>query len=118
MIKKKMHVNTHFATTSLRYLECLASFLSPAEVCFISQDDKARVPICLTAATKQAALLMHLDYRVSLPDHDWVIAGRHKLRPSVYAGIVIKPNGFGNPENVTYLDQHTWLIVGAEKEKG
>ena len=33
---------------------------------------------------------MHLDYRVQLPDHDWVVAERHKLIPSVYASCVIK----------------------------
>jgi hypothetical protein len=35
---------------------------------------------------------MHVEYRVTLPDHDWVIAGKHKLTPSVYAGIDIKEN--------------------------
>jgi len=33
---------------------------------------------------------MHLDYRVRLPDHDWVVAERHKLIPSVYAIMTIK----------------------------
>ncbi|KAJ8940658.1 hypothetical protein NQ314_010633 [Rhamnusium bicolor] len=83
-------------------MESLASFLGPNEVFFLSQDDKARVPIEITAATKQAPLLMHMQYRVSLPDHDWVVAAGHKLIPSVYAGIVIEPNGFGNPSKVTY----------------
>ena len=32
---------------------------------------------------------MHLDYKVSLPDHDWVIATKHKLIPSVYAPLLI-----------------------------
>ena len=47
-------------------------------------------------------MLMHLDYRVSLPDHDWVVADRHKLIPSVCAGIVINPNNAGNPDAVSY----------------
>lgn len=41
-----------------------------------------------------------MQYRVSLPDHDWVIAERHKLIPSINAGIVIKPER--SPESVTY----------------
>ncbi|CAB0045222.1 unnamed protein product, partial [Trichogramma brassicae] len=64
--------------------------------------DKARVKIGLTAANKQSSRLMHLDYRVKLPDHDWVIASKHTLIPSVYAGIQIKQNSSGSPENVTY----------------
>lgn len=45
---------------------------------------------------------MHLEYRVRLPDHDFVKAERHKLIPSVVAGIVIRPNGFGSSDDVTY----------------
>lgn len=64
---------------------------------------KAKVkPIGLTAVNKQAPLLMHVEYRVSLPDHDWVIASKHKLTPSVYAGIEIKENGMGKIEAVSY----------------
>lgn len=50
-------------------------------MCFLSQDDKARVVIGLAAANKQAPILMHVEYKVSLPDHDWVVAQRHKLIP-------------------------------------
>ena len=38
--------------------------------------------IGLPAARKQAPLLIHLDYKISLPDHDFVIAPGHKLIPS------------------------------------
>lgn len=37
-----------------------------------------------------APLLMYLDDRVKLGDHDFVVAEKHKLMPSVYAGIEIK----------------------------
>jgi len=76
--------------------------LGPDEVCFISQDDKCRVPIGLVAANKQSPLLMHVEYKVSLPDHDWVVAARHKLIPSVYAGIEIHRNGLGNRDAVGF----------------
>jgi hypothetical protein len=49
---------------------------------FLSQNDKARVPIGLPAARRQAPLLMRLDYKIRLPDHDFVVAPLHKLIPS------------------------------------
>ncbi len=48
-------------------------------VFFLSQDDKARVPLGLTAANKQAPIVVGLEYRIRLPDHDFVVALRHKL---------------------------------------
>ena len=78
-----------------RALESLASMLGPKEVFFGSFDDKARVPIGLTAAHKQAPLIMHMEYKVALP-HDWVVAAKHKLIPSVYAAINIKPDCLGS----------------------
>lgn len=95
-------------------LDELASFLGPNEVAKVSQDDKARVPLGITAATLQAPLLMHLDYAVRLPDHDWAVADRHKLIPSVYAGIVIKEHEFGNKEAVTYSGP-TYVAVRSGK---
>ena len=88
--------------STIKHLEEISSTLVPNEVCFISQYDKARVPIGLTAANKQSPLLMHVEYRVSLPDHDWVVAAQHKLIPFVYGGIVVQPNGLGKPEAVSY----------------
>lgn len=82
----KFHVDTEFAKTTIRALESLASLLGPKQVLFLSQDDKARIPLGVTAVKKQAAVVMHMHYRVTLPDHDWVKAAKHKLIPSVYAG--------------------------------
>ena len=98
----KEHIDSMFARATIKNLEEIASVLGPQEVCFISQDDKARVPIGITAANKQAPLLMHLEYRVSLPDHDWVAATGHKLIPSVYAGVIIKEDNIGNSQAVSY----------------
>lgn len=110
----KNHPDGHFCTNTIRNLESLASMLGPKQVGFISQDDKARVPIGLTAAQKQSPLLMHMQVRIILPDHDWVIAERHKLIPSVYAGIVIKPNGLGAPDFVTYSGP-TYITIRSGK---
>lgn len=96
------HKDGTFCTATIRNLESLASILGPDQVFFLSIDDKARVPLGITAANAQAPILMHLDYRVKLPDHDFVVAEKHKLIPSVYAGIVIKKDGEGKPEAVTH----------------
>lgn len=96
------HQDGPFCTATIRNLESLASILGPEQVFFLSMDDKARVPLGITAANAQAPILMHLDYRVKLPDHDFVVAEKHKLIPSVYAGIVVKKDGERKPEAVTH----------------
>lgn len=95
-------------------METIASVLGPDSVTFLSQDDKARVPIGLAAANKQAPLLMHVEYKVSLPDHDFVIASGHKLIPSVYALCQVKPNEMGRPEAVSY-NGPTYIAIRSGK---
>ncbi|ESO11249.1 hypothetical protein HELRODRAFT_183352 [Helobdella robusta] len=51
---------------------------------------------------------------MGLPDHDWVIGDRHKLIPSVYAGLVISEKGYGAKEAVTYSGP-TFISVRSEK---
>ena len=98
----KKHPDGIFCTATLNSLVEVASLLGPDEAMFLSQDDKSRVPIGITAANKQAPLLMHVEYRVTLPDHDWVVADRHKLIPSVIAAIEIQRDGLGKREAVAY----------------
>ena len=52
-----------------------------------SQDNKAKVSTGLTAANKQAPLLMYMEYQGTLPDHDFVVAPKHKLLLSVISDI-------------------------------
>lgn len=108
------HQDTSFCRATIQNLETISSILGPNQVGFLSQDDKARVPIGITAAHKQAPMLMHLEYKVTLPDHDWVVAERHKLITSVYAGIVIKPDSNGDPSAVSYSDP-TYIAVRSGK---
>ncbi|KAG5893520.1 hypothetical protein JTB14_017230 [Gonioctena quinquepunctata] len=110
----KSHLDSNFAETSIHYLENIASILGPDRVFFISQDDKARVHIGVTAANKQAPLLMHMEYRIKLPDHNWVIAERHKLIPSVYAGIKITSSMLGQPQAVGYSGP-TYIAIRSGK---
>ncbi|GBP00285.1 hypothetical protein EVAR_885_1 [Eumeta japonica] len=108
------HQDGTFCTAMIRHLESLASILGPEQVFFLSMDDKARVPLGITAAKAQAPILMHLDYRVKLPDHDFVVAEKHKLIPSVYAGIVVKKDGEGKPEAVSHSGS-TYVAIRSGK---
>ena len=56
------HVSTKFARSSINALEKIATLLGPEEVIFHSMDDKAKVPIGITAAKKQSPLIMHMEY--------------------------------------------------------
>jgi hypothetical protein len=94
--RRRRHSDQYFAAATVNYLKNLAIEMGERCVFFLSQDDKARIPLGLPAAHKQAPILMHMEYVVQLPDHDWVVAEGHKLIPSVYAACVLK-NG-----NVTY----------------
>lgn len=98
----KAHVDTEFCIANVRAVKSIASFLGPDQAIYLSQDDKARVPIGITAAIKQQSVIMHMEYRIKLPDHTWVKAAKQKLIPSVYAELTIRPNGFGTPDSVTY----------------
>ena len=62
----------------------VGKLFGPHAVLLISDDDKAKVPLGLAAATLQASILMHLEYKVRLPDYNFVVGTRHSLIPSVY----------------------------------
>lgn len=110
------HVDQHFCKTTVNGIEELASILGPEQVVFISQDDKAKVPIGKTAAKVQAPVLMHLSYKVRLDDHDFAVGERHQLTPSVFAGIIIKENCMGRKEAVscTYSGP-TYIVIRSGK---
>jgi len=72
--ERKKHENANFAFATKEYLKSVASLFGPEAVFVLSSDDKAKVPLGLTAASRQAPMLMCLEYEVRLPDHDFVIA--------------------------------------------
>ena len=53
---------------------------------------------------------MHLDYRLKLPDHDFPVGSRHKLIPSVYAGLAFDDKG----RNLTYSGP-TYIAIRSGK---
>ena len=50
---------------SVKYARELAELFSDEQGFFLSQDDKARMPIGLPISKKQDVMLMHLEYKVS-----------------------------------------------------
>ena len=91
--RQTKHPDIAFCTSAIRSLEEIAMLLGPHEVTFLCRYAKARVPIGLTAANKQVPLMMHIEYKVRLPDHDFVKAPGHNVFPDVYVGVVINPAG-------------------------
>ena len=79
-----------FARSTIRQLEQVAGFLGPDKVAFHSQDDKANVPIGLTAENKQTPLVMHVEYKLKFLDHDFAVAKQYKMVPSVIGDMHVK----------------------------
>ena len=76
--------------------------MDPAELRFHSQDGKAKAPIGLTTANKQAPIFMHMEYQVTLPDHGFFVAYKHKLIPSFIGNMkLVKSKDLTN-DVVTY----------------
>ena len=92
-----------FAMASVKHARELTSLFSDENVFFLSADDKARVLLGLPVLKKQTAILMHLDYRVKLPDHDFPIGGKHKLIPSVCAACEKNKDGSIGYNGPTYI---------------
>ena len=90
---RKKNLDRMYAASFINDMFEVAHLFGPQAVLFLSNDDKARVPLGLAAASLQAPLLMHLEYRVRLPDHDFVVGQRHKLIPSVYGVCEINRKG-------------------------
>jgi len=90
---RKKNIDRGYAMSFVKDAQQIEELFGPDVVLFLSNDDKARVPLGLAAATLQAPILMHLEYRVQLPDHSFVVGDRHKLIPSVYAVCNLKGDG-------------------------
>ena len=89
----KKHPDGHFAMAFVMFTRELANLFGDNHVFFLSQDNQARVPLGLPISKKQTAILMHLEYKVTLPDHDFPTGEKYKLIPSVYAACLKKDGG-------------------------
>ena len=56
----------------------------------------------VVAAKRQTAMVMHVDYQVRLPSHDYAVASKHYFIPSVYSFLTILPSSIGQKNAVTY----------------
>ena len=100
--KRSKNPDCWVAVKSMEHAEELASLFGPALTSFVGQDDKAHVPIGITAVNKQAPLLMSVKYKVQLPDHDFVITTKHKLTPTVIGLREIQDTPLANRTAVRY----------------
>ena len=106
---RKKNRDRMFAKSFTDDMRCLDLLFGPDAMNYVSNDDKARVPLGLAAANLQSPILMSLDYKVRLNDHDFAIGNRHKLIPSVYCECEIAPNG-----KVTYSGE-TFIRIRSGK---
>ena len=77
-------------------------------------DVKAKLSIGVTTANKQSPLIMHVDYKICLPDHDFVKATNHKLTPSVYSACEIRTTSFKVAPEISYLGP-TYIAIRSGK---
>ena len=59
---------------------------------------------------------MHMEYKVILPDHDYVVASQHKLIPSVTGDMQVRGNDFSG-DAVTYSGP-TYCTIRRDKHYG
>ncbi|CAG8471056.1 25850_t:CDS:2 [Gigaspora rosea] len=95
----------------------LATYLRLLPKRFNTEEEKqhTRIPFGLAASNKQAPILMRVEYKMELLDHDWIITKKHKLIPFVYvileiqsAGIILPYDTFGphlNDQLKTAIDE-------------
>lgn len=100
---RKRNIDRMFAKSMVDDLNEICQLFGRQNVTFMSNDDKARIPLGLAAASLQAPIMMHLEYKVRLPDHDFVVGARHKLIPSVYAECEVREDGNVNYSGATFV---------------
>ena len=64
---RKKHVDADFTFANKTFLQDTATLFGPESVFVVSNDDKAKVPPRITAATRQAPLVMHLECEFDFP---------------------------------------------------
>lgn len=90
---RKKNPDRWFAATTMKHVEDLAVLMGADNVAIVGKDDKSHIPLGIPAANKQSPILMTMEYPVTLPDHTFVVATKHKLIPSIYASREIKADG-------------------------
>ena len=60
---------------------------------------------------------MHMEYQVKLPDHDFVLAAKHKLIPSVIGDMKVVKSKYLTNDAVTY-SVATYIGIRSAKHSG
>lgn len=100
---RKKHPDRMFAAATSKAIDGLAAHLGNEACTFLGQDDKAAVAIGKTAAKVQTPLLMNMNVRVRVADHDFPVGKKHFLCPSVMAVCLISPKTGVTYSGPTYV---------------
>ena len=73
-----------FAKSFINDMFKVCKLYGPDAVLFMAYNDEARIPLGLAAVNLQVVMLMHVECRVKLFVHDFVIGPQYKLIPSIY----------------------------------
>lgn len=109
------HLFTTDYTFHFSSLECLASILGSRQVAYLYQDNRAKVPLGISAAVRQAPILMRMEYHDS-PAQEAVTPLRHKFNLSVYAAVTISDDVLGSSTAVGSSGP-TYVAVRTAKQR-
>ena len=112
---RKKNEDAQFGLAAIRLVMELCTLIGPQNTMLFSPDDKARIALGIAAASKEQPIVMSTEYRVKLPDHDWVVAEKHKFIPSVYAFLSINDDIVG--DNATGISNSgpTYIAIRSGK---
>ena len=79
----KRNKDRMFAKSFMDDLINVCKFFGPQSVLLLLNGNKEKVPLGLATASLQAPILMHREYKVRLPVHNFVVGVRHTLIPSL-----------------------------------
>ena len=111
---RNRHADADFTFAIKRQIHDIVSLFGSDNVFVLSVDDKAKVPVGVTAVRRQAPLIMHVSYKIRLLDHDFVNDTKHKLTPFLYSACEIKtPSSRADPEIV--YSGPTYMVIRSGK---
>ena len=111
---RNRHADADFTFAIKRQIHDIVYLFGSDNVFVLSVDDKAKVPVGVTAVRKQAPLIMHVSYKIRLLDHDFVNATKHKLTPFLYSACEIKPPSSRADPEIAYSGP-TYMVIRSGK---
>ena len=96
------HADADVCFSLVNDVNYIASVLGPDFCVFISPDDKALCKLGVVLAKRQTTMVMALEYKVRLPNHNYDVASKHSLIPSVYAFLTVAKDRIGTVDSISY----------------